>query len=702
MLQSEFDFSIFEKQPVNAEWVLYLDAVRGKLSLTKFDAVMQSLVEQRISARSATMDLYSRLGYYLLSKNRHLKRALAHFERDAVSRQQSWFFQLRHCECWAALGNLKQAHERVEQVYAQSPQAVNGFASIAWHLKDNQGLMPNPYDYARYDINHKRISPGYMLNVAVLAMSAGERDDAKNLVEQAYRLDSNLRDGYFRCAWPVFGPFNNMAELATWLEKDHALQRLLPESQVQYAVALASLGRNKDAVRCIELAYSESSVLEDGYARCAWQGYWEKRDYPKLLEGMEKDLTLGRLSASWKVRLARVYANVRETEKAAHLLLADRDGVGSGDIVVEVAYLSSKDTHLSAELIQLMFWGMQQGKLSRKSCSYVWSMLADYTHPCHGRIPAEIESSIVKKRAGTSDGKQVIHLISNGNDEQVPLVVGMYKSFTCRSFCKCEIVFHFITDGINARSESLLRDAGIEPVCMGREMEASLPRTSGKHPFGKVGKPLMLKEYLSQRISEHSICLYCDPDVIATSSFDSLLGHITSEKVLFAGELYPTEVRQHCRNQLKRAWRDAGYPEVSMNGPEVNTGIILGYREPLLGLLETWSEFICARSSNVLHFDSDAEGSAWHDQDFFRYLWRWKLRDSIQVLDFFTIPTTVPPTHRLISVEQDKEYSDLLTIRFPGCADEPAICHFAGGSWRMFPEVFNYYGMPARAEECMC
>jgi hypothetical protein len=118
-------------------------------------------------------DAYSRVGCHFLELGA-ANEALPWFELDAAALRATWFQRLRHAECLALSGDLPGAEARILETYGAEPAAVNGFASIAWRLRD-AGVLPSPFKYADKDIALNRLSPGFMLNVAELAFVEATR-----------------------------------------------------------------------------------------------------------------------------------------------------------------------------------------------------------------------------------------------------------------------------------------------------------------------------------------------------------------------------------------------------------------------------------------------------------------------------------------------------------------------------------------------
>ena len=311
---------VFDEESVSQAWLAKMQAALGDTPFLVELPALEALVRQRYSEDPKAFDGYSRLAYYLLSKDEDLQTALRLFDLDAIGKRQTWFQQLRHAECTAATGNLDRALAMVKKVYAAYPEAVNGHASIAWHLRHKAELLPSPYSCAKRDLTDNRIGAGFMLNVAELAMAEDLVNDATQLIEQAYVANPSLTDGYARCAWLHYWPNKEYAKLIGWMEKDHAAGKLSPSHLLNLALAYAASGAIEKAWPLVEQAYSANPFLTDGYARCAWLHYWPNKEHAKLIGWMEKDLAAGKLSPPHLLNLALAYAASGAIEKATPLV----------------------------------------------------------------------------------------------------------------------------------------------------------------------------------------------------------------------------------------------------------------------------------------------------------------------------------------------------------------------------------------------
>ena len=306
---------LFQLSPVNAEWISQMDEAVDAMSQSYLNEA-KKMIHKRYAADADAKDGYSRLAYYIMAKGETLDTALYLFELDAAENRQTWFQQLRHAECVAALGDLNTAFAMVERVYAACSEAVNGYAAIAWRLRHNRDLLPSPWTYAKRDITVRRLSTGYMLNVAELAMMENMVCDAEQLVDQAYKLNPSLTDGYARCAWQHYRPNKEYNNLIEWMGKDYDSGKLSPAWIIKFARTHAAAGNIEVALKLVERAYASDPLLQDGYTQVAHAYCLPRKRYLQMMNLCMADQQQGRLTDKGKFSLAESYMLLGKFDEA--------------------------------------------------------------------------------------------------------------------------------------------------------------------------------------------------------------------------------------------------------------------------------------------------------------------------------------------------------------------------------------------------
>jgi tetratricopeptide (TPR) repeat protein len=341
--------------------------------------------------------------------------------------------KLRHAECVAAIGKLDTASSMVEQVYKDEPKAVNGYAAIAWRLRKNANILKSPWALAKRDIDKKRISTGFMLNVAELAIVEGFEKEAGKRVRQAYELNPRLKNGHARCAWTAFWPKKDYAKTIEWFWKDlttedtestegtagavgqqdiesvnqiknqkskikNSPSRLSPNWRLNLALALSANGDIDAAIRHVEGAYAEDSTLKDGYARCARAAFGSKpEDRLNALRYFEKDHAAGRLSPGHMLNLAMLRAQNGEFDNAIPLVEdAYRMNPELKDGYARCAWQYFRERKEYGDLIQWMTRDELSGRLTAR-----WSLNLALAYAMSGNLE---EAELIVRLTYETDG----------------------------------------------------------------------------------------------------------------------------------------------------------------------------------------------------------------------------------------------------------------------------------------------------------
>ncbi len=293
---------------------------------------------------------------------------------------------------YAAKGDLETAEKHVAAAYAEKPDLKDGYARIGWTAfgtKPEERLKAMPYlekdaggrsqesgdrsqsvgqsvsESVNQIRSHKsprradppaadkiethqcRLSPVHMLNLAQLRAQNGEFEKAIPLVEQAYKLNDAIKDGYARTAWAYYWPKKEYAKVVEWMERDcrsvnqsgsesvnqsgsaSVNQIANPKSQIKNrqcrlsppwllnrAKAIAMTHGMEYAIPFVEEAYEANPKLKNGFGQVAWSCFIpEGMAYEKVIPYFEKDIERGALAGDWQLNYSQALAVVgRESE----------------------------------------------------------------------------------------------------------------------------------------------------------------------------------------------------------------------------------------------------------------------------------------------------------------------------------------------------------------------------------------------------
>ncbi|WP_200377258.1 tetratricopeptide repeat protein [Thiocystis violacea] len=154
-----------------------------------------------------------------------------------------------------------------------------------------------------------------------LALLCGRTDDykiAQELIESAYTLHDNTRDGFVRLGWLKTSKkyWQDGLDLAI---RDERLGRLSPNWQINLAQLYGRYGNFERATELIKHAYSIDKKHNDGFARLGWIEI-EKNNWRKALNVMRRDSVLNRISPAWQVNFGIATGVGGDWDEAEHLI----------------------------------------------------------------------------------------------------------------------------------------------------------------------------------------------------------------------------------------------------------------------------------------------------------------------------------------------------------------------------------------------
>jgi FkbM family methyltransferase len=294
---------LFDPRRLNEAWHVEF----GRVLATDADGAedrLQMPIERHYAADPRAVDAYSRVACFLM-RQRKPEKALEWFAMDAKNGRQTWWQRLRHAECLAGAGRLTEALALAKTIYDLVPDAVNGYATIAWTLRE-QGHMAEALEWMRKDIEERRITPGFSLNAAVLFAETGAMDQACAMVENAYAKDPTSRDGFARLG-NLRRARNEFQEALALYRRDVKANRLNPGSRLIFAELLARADLWAEADAEAQRAYAEDPTLRDGFARLGNLRH-ARHDFQEALALYRRDVEASRLNPGNRLVYAELLA----------------------------------------------------------------------------------------------------------------------------------------------------------------------------------------------------------------------------------------------------------------------------------------------------------------------------------------------------------------------------------------------------------
>jgi len=159
--------------------------------------------------------------------------------RDEVESRLTSGFTGNYAFLLALSGNWGEAIRKVENGYANSIDLKNGFSNLAW-IKAKDRDWTAARDLAGKDFIKGRISPSWQLFYAQMIYRCSDLESAIKLVEDAYRLDKGLLDGFAHIAWIAYEK-DDFVESLKLFRRDHKERRLSEEWLANWQVVKSRL-----------------------------------------------------------------------------------------------------------------------------------------------------------------------------------------------------------------------------------------------------------------------------------------------------------------------------------------------------------------------------------------------------------------------------------------------------------------------------
>ncbi len=275
----------------------------------------QRSVETGYADEPSLRNGYARIGNILRVKGDY-RKALDYYERDWRRNRLSPAHQLIYAEILSRTGHFNESIRIVKTAYAEDPSITDGYSRCAWYHFFQKKKYSKIILFCELDRIRGRLSPNWAINYAQVIAKKGDLKKARELVQDAYKMDPGLTSGYARCVWQHYWPKKEYRQIIEQIESEKKDGRLSPEWELNLSQAYAAIGEYETAMRGVDEAYKKKNTLNDGRARCAWQYFWPRREYDHVIEQLEKEKTDGRLSPEWELNLSQAYAAIGEYETA--------------------------------------------------------------------------------------------------------------------------------------------------------------------------------------------------------------------------------------------------------------------------------------------------------------------------------------------------------------------------------------------------
>ncbi len=616
---------LFEEPVVNAAWSISLgQAVENE---PNWIARCAKLVRDEYKRSPEARDGYARMGYWLLG-GKTPRRASGYFERDIQLGRISWWQRLQYAACLMSLGEERTALRQVAGVYRTYPEARNGYATLGM-VMDGKGMSVRAAVLAQKDATLNRLTPGFMLNVAVLQMKAGKTRRAIGQVRRAYALDGRLERGFCRLIPYAFrrGDWKLCCEM---MEADQERGNVDESKYYHYAVSLGKLGYIDRAI----------SVAE--------------KMHPEKAQPVYKMLAL--------------ICGGKKIPKIVNQLLC-RAGI-------EPVPALSKQFVAEVDWVERYWPASLRPVRGAPVEAPVQLICVNGNTPQTPQLDAFLETLRDPKR-GDYQGR--VCIVSTG----ISFAAKSYLSRYDVSFHEDRLnwLYHYNAWYVIAAFVRAYWDRKViaQPKALSNEFVVAFSDYRNKH-FSKLGL-LSMPESLLDGVTH---ILFFDGDIMFQRPLREVLSVLEPGK--FAVSLEKTGIIEGSHiYESNRLAETTPIGKFLRNGPnehEVNVGFLAGEKENMLNLFCAWKR---------LMFEMDLEWLftahphyAWHEQDFMRLLMCLRPRFFQRLLPDLVL-------HLCNGGDELAQADDRGVFRLYESGVEPAIVHFAGGLWKDYLPWFRKY-----------
>ena len=230
-----------ELDRISPGWQINLAILHGRIGDLEMAA---GLVEAAYRRDAGLTDGYARLGS-VRSEAADWQGALALVRRDYYAARISTDWLINLAVLHARVGNDREAAQLVEEAYARSTDARDGFARLGW-LKAETKDWSAAFELVERDRVLARLTPAGRVNLAQIHGQLGAFGSAAELIELAYREDADVRDGFARLGWIEAGRglWSDACEI---MARDHKAGRMSHAWRLRFAQTLARCGEAGDA-----------------------------------------------------------------------------------------------------------------------------------------------------------------------------------------------------------------------------------------------------------------------------------------------------------------------------------------------------------------------------------------------------------------------------------------------------------------------
>ena len=299
----------WESKRLSPGWQVNFAQMVGRKG--EFSRAME-LIDKAYSANPDLKDGYARLGW-IKTETQDWSSALDLMNKDSKLDRISPAWKVNLAQLYGRCGKWEIAIELIDKAYSANPDLKDGYARLGWIKTETQDWS-SALDLMNKDSKLDRISPAWKVNLAQLYGRCGKWEIAIELIDKAYSINPDLKNGYARLGW-IKTENQKWCDAIDIMEKDVFYDRISWFWKINLAILFVFLGKIDIAANEIDRVYKQSNNATDGLAKVGWCSYLYSNDDTLFFDYLNRDMKLARLSfVGEKLRAVAMCINGRYEE----------------------------------------------------------------------------------------------------------------------------------------------------------------------------------------------------------------------------------------------------------------------------------------------------------------------------------------------------------------------------------------------------
>jgi tetratricopeptide (TPR) repeat protein len=276
-----------------------------------------SLVQDLYKKDKSKKDCFARLGW-IKAANKDWKGALEISYRDYKKNRISPSWQINIAQLLGRMGEWDRAVDIIKRSYNQNSGIKDGFAKLGW-IKFEERQWPGAIELIEKDHRYDRLTPAWLINLALAYGLTNDFVKASNSIEQAYQADITIMDGFSKLGWIGYLVGKGVDFFNGQIKTDETLSRQSIRNPFFQLLHLVAAGTKSVKFNAVETIYCEFKELKNFFSVIGWL-YVRIGKAEHGVKLMLRDIELKRMDTNWLPSYAAALGICGRIEDALRVL----------------------------------------------------------------------------------------------------------------------------------------------------------------------------------------------------------------------------------------------------------------------------------------------------------------------------------------------------------------------------------------------